>query len=107
MIYTMKRQFKHCQATICDFDTPKGTYTIFYSYRTPKIVKFSDWYLLRFTYEYSRFAGSRTSSTTTSKQCNQRLRSIWSDITDYWKLPTIWINTFEEKFYNTALDSYY
>lgn len=72
-MYTRTQQFRKCHATIVDFDTPQGTYKIFYSYTTPKIIIFPNGNAYKFTFENSRKEGTITSSQTTSKQCNKRL----------------------------------
>ena len=97
-------QFKHCHATKAYFYDPtnyqKG-FVIFYSYTTPKIVHFPDWYTARFTFEGSRKEGSITESHTTSKQCNQRLEH------NHKELPTINLKEFEDKYFDTRLEIYY
>lgn len=98
---TDRKQFRHCQATIYNFYTIRGTFTIFYSYTTPKIVRFPDYKEYRFEYEGSRKAWSITWSHTTSKQCNQRLGRNHKD------LEPINLKQFEENYFDTRVDLYY
>ena len=95
------RQFKHCQATVVDFYTDKGGFTIFYSYTCPKIVVFPDGSKFKFSFENSRKDWSITSSKTTSKQCNKRLGY------NHRELPTMSLKDFEDQYFCTTLDHYY
>lgn len=91
------KQFRHCQATIANF----WDFTIFYSYTCPKIVIFPDGGTYRFTFEDSRKAGAITSSMTTSKQCNKWLGYNHKDLKPYN------LKAFENKYFDTRLDTYY
>lgn len=63
--------------------------------------------LMQFTFENSRKAGEITSSRTTTKQCNQRLRQEMGYNLDYHSLKKINLKDFEEKFFDTRQDFYY
>lgn len=98
---TQKQQFNHCHATVTDFFTDNGLFSIFYSYTCPKIVLFPNGEIYKFTFKNSRKEWQITSSKTTSKQCNKRL---WQD---HHKLPSINLREFEKQYFDTRLDFYF
>ena len=101
------RRFKQCQATVYRIERPEGVFTIFYSYRCPKILETPYGDLLKFTYEGSRKAGEITGSRTTTKQCNQRLKEEKNYNFDYRTLKPINLHIFENTFFDTRQDFYY
>jgi len=109
MSYTLTnaKQFRHCQATDTTRTNEDGQKIfVFYSYTCPELVKIGwNWY--KFDYENSRKAGAITSSPTTSKQCNNFLRSCGADECNLRKLPTINLATFEADYFDTRLEKYY
>lgn len=100
-------QFNKCHATVVNFqapaigENPSGQFTIFYSYACPKIVIFPNWLAYRFTFEGSRKAGEKTTSRTTTKQCNKRLGE------NYHNLPAQSLKEFESLFGDTRLENYF
>lgn len=103
-----KTQFNGCHATVVNFQAPSignenigGCFTIFYSYACPKIVIFPNWLAYRFTFEGSRKAGEKTTSKTTTAQCNKRLGE------NYHNLPAQSLKEFESLFGDTRLDNYF
>lgn len=68
-IYNVKsKQFDNKQATILTVETNAGNFEVFFSYWTPQVVEFPNGKKYNLTFEGSRFAGSVTTSRTTSKQ---------------------------------------
>lgn len=106
-MYKSYRRFRQCQATVYRIETPKGEFLIFYSYLCPKIVRMPNGDLLQFTFEGSRKAGEITSSRTTTKQCNQRLRNEMGHLLDYHSLKKINLKDFENEYFDTRQDFYY
>lgn len=106
-MYKSYRQFKKCQATIYKIERPEGVFTIFYSYRCPKILETPNGDLLKFTFEGSRKEGEKTGSRTTTKQCNQRLRQEKGFNWSYHDLKPLNLDIFEKTFFDTRQDFYY
>lgn len=101
-------QFNGCHATIGTFQAPSiwtenigGQFTIFYSYACPKIVIYPNGVAYQFTFEGSRKAGEKTTSKTTTAQCNKRLGENYRD------LPKKSLEEFESLFWETRLENYF